>query len=149
MVSLWRVARGNTGKYKRQEAEHYYRFFLTVHKTRIVCIKLRNTDVKLVGKCSIFNAQFSMFSWENKNYGEVQGAEARSDFIHKMRVVLKELKECRTALKIIIRKGLIKPVKKLSKIYQETEELIAISGKSISTALKNKDRKSTRLNSSH
>jgi len=38
------------------------------------------------------------------NYGEVQGAESRNDFIHKMRVVLKELKECRTALKIIRRK---------------------------------------------
>lgn len=37
------------------------------------------------------------------NYGEVQAAESRSDFIHKMAVVLKELKECRTALKIIIR----------------------------------------------
>jgi four helix bundle protein len=34
------------------------------------------------------------------NYGEVQGAESRNDFIHKL-VVLKELKECRTALKII------------------------------------------------
>src|SRR5688500_1513577 len=74
------------------------------------------------------------------NYGEVQGAESRNDFIHKMRVVLKELKECRTALKIIIGKGLIKPVKKLNNIYQETEELIAISGKSISTAQKNKKR---------
>jgi four helix bundle protein len=29
------------------------------------------------------------------NYGEVQGAESRNDFIHKMSIVLKELKECR------------------------------------------------------
>jgi four helix bundle protein len=36
------------------------------------------------------------------NYGEAQAAESRNDFIHKMGVVLKELKECRTALKIII-----------------------------------------------
>jgi len=73
------------------------------------------------------------------NYGEVQGSESRNDFIHKMGVVLKELKECRTALKIIRRKEMIKPIKKLDKIYQETEELIAIAGKSISTAQKNKN----------
>ena len=35
---------------------------------------------------------------------------------------------------------MIKPIKKLDKIYQETEELIAITGKSISTAQKNKNR---------
>ena len=38
------------------------------------------------------------------NYGEVQAAESRKDFIHKMGIVLKELKECRTALKIIQKK---------------------------------------------
>lgn len=31
------------------------------------------------------------------NYGEAQGAESRNDFIHKMGIILKELKECRTA----------------------------------------------------
>lgn len=74
------------------------------------------------------------------NYGEAQGAESRNDFIHKMGVILKELKECRTALKIIIRKQMIKPVLKLDPIYKETEELIAIIGKSISTAEKNKGK---------
>jgi four helix bundle protein len=45
------------------------------------------------------------------NYGEVQGAESRKDFVHKLGIVLKELKECRSALKIIIKKELIKPLK--------------------------------------
>src|SRR5258708_38477301 len=54
------------------------------------------------------------------NYGETQAAESRDDFIHKLRVVLKELKECQTALKIILKKQLIKPVKKLDNIYKET-----------------------------
>ncbi|HEY6978609.1 MAG TPA: four helix bundle protein [Chitinophagaceae bacterium] len=74
------------------------------------------------------------------NYGEVQAAESRNDFIHKMKVVLKELKECRTALKIIIKKELIKPVKKLAKIFTETLELIAIIAKGIATAEKNKTK---------
>ncbi len=75
------------------------------------------------------------------NYGEAQASESTNDFIHKMGVVLKELKECRTALKVIIKKTMIKPVSKLDGIYNETEELIAIIGKSISTAKKNKDLK--------
>jgi four helix bundle protein len=75
------------------------------------------------------------------NYGEAQAAESRNDFIHKLGIVLKELKECRIALKVIIRKELIKPVSKLDGIYKETEELIAIIGKSIKTALNNKSAK--------
>ncbi|MEP6673589.1 MAG: four helix bundle protein [Ferruginibacter sp.] len=71
------------------------------------------------------------------NYGEAQASESRKDFVHKMAVVLKELKECRTALKIIRNKMLIQPVSKSEKIYRETEELIAIIAKSIATAKKN------------
>lgn len=70
------------------------------------------------------------------NYGEAQAAESSKDFIHKIGVVLKELKECRTALKVIRKKELIKPVSKTDAVYKETEELIAIIGKSISTAKK-------------
>jgi len=72
------------------------------------------------------------------NYSESQAAESPEDFIHKLKVVLKELKECRTSLKIIIRKNYIKPSARLDPLFQETEELIAIIGKCISTAQKNK-----------
>ncbi|MFN2440138.1 MAG: four helix bundle protein [Chitinophagaceae bacterium] len=68
------------------------------------------------------------------NYGEVQAAESRDDFIHKLAVALKELKECRTALKVIMKKELIKSVEKLHGIFKETEELIAIIAKSKETA---------------
>jgi four helix bundle protein len=71
------------------------------------------------------------------NYGEAQAAESTKDFIHKMGVVLKELKECRTALKVIIKKEMIKPISKLDAVFKETEELIAIMAKSILTAKKN------------
>jgi len=71
------------------------------------------------------------------NYGEVQAAESRADFIHKLGVCLKELKECRTALKIIIKREMIKPVAKLQDIFKETEELVAIIAKSIETARNN------------
>lgn len=68
------------------------------------------------------------------NYGEVQGAESRKDFIHKMRIILKELKESRVCLKIIERKPLISNRENLIPITKETEELIAIIYKSIKTA---------------
>jgi four helix bundle protein len=68
----------------------------------------------------------------------VQAAESRADFIHKLGICLKELKECRTALKIIIKKEMIKPVEKLQDVFKETEELISIIAKSIATAQRNK-----------
>jgi len=72
------------------------------------------------------------------NYGEVQAAESKKDFIHKMGVVLKELKECRTGLKIIRKKEMINSKNELIDIYNETEELIAIIAKGIATAKNNK-----------
>jgi four helix bundle protein len=68
------------------------------------------------------------------NYGEAQAAESRNDFIHKMKISLKELHETLVCLKIIYRKPLITPVEKLDYIQKETHELISIFVKSITTA---------------
>ncbi|HYI78439.1 MAG TPA: four helix bundle protein [Chryseolinea sp.] len=68
-------------------------------------------------------------------YGEAQSAESRDDFIHKMKVGLKELKETRVCVKLIIKK---KMVKSIEGIFKENEELIAIISKSIDTAKRNK-----------
>jgi four helix bundle protein len=71
------------------------------------------------------------------NYGEAQSAESRKDFVHKMKIVLKELKESRISLRIIERKPLISNTNKLTSIMEEVEELIAIIYKSIQTAKSN------------
>jgi four helix bundle protein len=68
------------------------------------------------------------------NYGEAQSAESRSDFIHKMRVSLKELRETRIWLLIVERKGLIRPATTLSRVLKENCELIAIFAASVKTA---------------
>ena len=52
------------------------------------------------------------------NYGEAQSAESRSDFIHKMKISLKELRETRVWLLMIIRSKLIKPLSKLDSLIQ-------------------------------
>ena len=68
------------------------------------------------------------------NYGEAQSAESRSDFIHKMKICLKELRETRVWLVMIVRASLIKPASKLDSLIQENDELISIFVTSIKTA---------------
>jgi four helix bundle protein len=72
------------------------------------------------------------------NYGEAQSAESRNDFIHKVRLSLKELRETGVWLVIIQRKSLIKQANMVSKVLRENCELIAILAASIRTA---KERK--------
>ncbi|MCG8696523.1 MAG: four helix bundle protein [Bacteroidales bacterium] len=71
------------------------------------------------------------------NYGEAQSAESRRDFIHKMKVILKELREILVCLKIIHRSKLYKTEEKIIKAKKENNELISIFVKSIETAEKN------------
>ena len=68
------------------------------------------------------------------NYGEAQSAESRLDFVHKIKIVLKELRETFISQKIIRRKSLIKDVAFLESALTENNELISIFVKSIETA---------------
>lgn len=72
------------------------------------------------------------------NYGEAQSAESRNDFVHKFKIILKELRETNISLKIIKRKPLTKKVELIDKAMKECNELISIFVKSIETANKNK-----------
>ena len=71
------------------------------------------------------------------NYGEAQVAESRNDFIHKMKICLKELKESNICLQIVKRKPLIIDFPKLDLGISECKELISIFVKSIETAKEN------------
>jgi four helix bundle protein len=73
------------------------------------------------------------------NYGEAQGAESRKDFVHKMKVCLKELRETLICLKIIIRAELLAE-EKLNPLINEANELISIFVISIKTAKQNDAR---------
>ena len=72
------------------------------------------------------------------NYAEAQGAESRNDFIHKMKIALKELKETYCCLRIIQKKNWIGE-EKLSPVLNENNQLISIFVKSIVTAQSNKN----------
>ena len=71
------------------------------------------------------------------NYGEAQSAESRSDFIHKMKISLKELRETRIWLLMILKVNLIQPASKLESLIDENNQLISIFVKSVSTAKQN------------
>lgn len=69
-------------------------------------------------------------------YGEAQAAESKADFIHKVKIVLKELRESRINLRIIIEKPVLIN-DKLHIVLKEANELIAIFLKSVETAKQN------------
>lgn len=71
------------------------------------------------------------------NYGEAQSAESQNDFVHKLKIILKELRESRVGLKVILRKPLL-PTETVQSVLDECNELIAIFLKSIDTATKNR-----------
>lgn len=69
-------------------------------------------------------------------YGEAQAAESRADFLHKMKMVLKEIRESSVNLKIIKRKPVVVHPK-IDIAFNESNELMAIFLKSIETAKSN------------
>ena len=71
------------------------------------------------------------------NHGELQGAESRKDFIHKLRLCLKEIREARRWLRLVHRVPLLPPAK-VEPLLNETESLIKIFAASIRTAEGNK-----------
>ena len=71
------------------------------------------------------------------SHGELQGAESRKDFIHKLGLCLKEIREARRWLRLVHRVPLLTP-SKIVPLITETESLIKIFAASIRTAQKNK-----------
>ena len=67
------------------------------------------------------------------NYDEACAAESRADFIHKLSVALKEMKETRGWLRFIVKAELLKETR-ITPLVSESEELAAILAKSITTA---------------
>ncbi len=75
------------------------------------------------------------------NYGEAQSGESMKDFIHKIKIVLKELRETYICLKIIYISKLFKSEEKLKRALKENNELISIFVKSVETAQNNLEKK--------
>jgi len=72
------------------------------------------------------------------NYGEAQGGESRKDFIHKFKVILKELRETLIGIKIVERASLHQDYGFLNQLKDECNQLISIFVKSVLTAERNR-----------
>lgn len=70
------------------------------------------------------------------NYGEARGAESKNDFIHKLKLVLKELNESNVWLEILRRSELVS-VSAIKQTHSECVELCKIVNSSIQTVKRN------------
>lgn len=66
------------------------------------------------------------------NYGEARGGESHADFVHKLRIVVKELNETSIWLRIIKKSHMIKP-ELLAEIIEENTALCKIFTASLKT----------------
>ena len=82
------------------------------------------------------------------NHGEAESAESREDFIHKLKICLKELRETRRWARLIHLKGWANDEPALLFILSESDELIRIFVSSINTARQNALEQKHRPNSS-
>jgi four helix bundle protein len=67
------------------------------------------------------------------NYEEAQGAESKEDFVHKLQLALKELREALYWIRLLAKAGKL-PADKLANILDESIQLRAILSKSVATA---------------
>lgn len=68
------------------------------------------------------------------NHGEAQAASSKKDFVHKLGICLKELRETYRWLRLVQRAGLVKQPEALDPLIEETDQLIRIFTTSIRTA---------------
>lgn len=70
------------------------------------------------------------------NYEEGCAAESRTDFVHKLSIALKELRESRVWIRLIIKAGLL-PENRMADLLDESNQLCNIIAQSIVTAKSN------------
>jgi four helix bundle protein len=70
------------------------------------------------------------------NHAEAQAAESKRDFVHKMKIGLKELRETDRWLRLTQRVPLVEKPERVDPLLQETDELIRIFVSSTKTAQK-------------
>jgi four helix bundle protein len=122
------MARGAGGKYDLEER-------LLRFTERLIDV-VEAIPATRVG-CHIANQLTRCGTAPLANYGEAQSAESRADFVHKLKVALKELRETRVWMLLIQRKGMAGPPENFAPLLEECDELASILFASIRTAQKN------------
>jgi len=98
-------------------------------------MKLEKQLCKSFSGRHIYGQLFRSGTSSGANFEEARAAESKADFVHKMQIVLKELRESHFWIKLIISSGLIhSEVEVLKFLKDESKELSNITAKSIVTA---------------
>jgi four helix bundle protein len=124
------------GRFSDDLSDRFMKFVVTI-------LKLERELLKTYSGRHIYGQLFRAGTSAGANYEEARAGESRADFIHKMQIVLKELRESHFWIKLIVASKLITSEDDLLKIlYIESEELKNIIAKSVITA-KSKIEKSS------
>jgi four helix bundle protein len=103
------------------------------------CIKLTDRMARTQSARHIGGQVMRSATSAGANYQEARGAESRADFVHKLQVVLKELRETQYWL-MLVECANLAPASALGPLLAEVEELIRMMVKSILTAKSNAAR---------
>ena len=98
-------------------------------------IKLEELLCRTYSGRHIYGQLFRAGTSAGANYEEARAGESKADFIHKMQIVLKELRESHFWIKLIIAAKLIISEDEVLKfLFNESKELASITAKSVVTA---------------
>jgi len=101
-------------------------------------IQLENHLCKTYSGRHIYGQLFRAGTSSGANFEEARAGESKADFIHKMQIVLKELRESHYWIKLVIAANLIPPQdERLKSLLVESKELTSITAKSVVTAKSN------------
>ncbi|MCX6251325.1 MAG: four helix bundle protein [Bacteroidetes bacterium] len=104
----------------------------------ILVVNIINIEKQLFKTYScrhVYSQLFRAGTSVGANYEEARAGESRADFIHKMQIVVKELRECNYWVKVIINAKMISPNDEAIRfLFNESKELLNISAKSVVTA---------------
>ena len=100
------------------------------------CVKVCAVlPVKAVGSASFADQLFRSSTGIAANYAEACEAESAKDFVHKLKIAMKELSETRIWLKLIGKTGYVEEAK-LADLLAESKELSRILSASVATTRK-------------
>ena len=94
-----------------------------------ICVKLHSNPVGRHLATQLLRSGTAV----RANYEEVRGAESKADFLHKLQIVLKEIRESLYWLKLAERSEVLR-TELLNDVIDEAKQISAIIGKSIVTA---------------
>ena len=98
-------------------------------------VKIEKQLCKTYSGCHIYVQYFRAGTSAGANYEEARAGENRADFIHKMQIVLKELRESHFWIKLCLAAKLISSEdESLKFLFNESFESASITAKSVVTA---------------